>query len=172
MGLGVAAKPDSQDICFVPSGSYADVVGKLRPDALAPGEIVDESGALVGRHDGIARYTVGQAKRLGSASQDRGTRRIVVALDPKARRVVVGPATNGDRRIRLREVNWLVEPQRMRCEVKLRARETPHGAELFPTAEGAEVLLDHPALAAPGQACVFYGNERVLGGGFIRSERT
>jgi tRNA-specific 2-thiouridylase len=172
MGLDVAAKPDSQDICFVPSGSYADVVGQLRPDALAPGDIVDEAGAVVGRHDGIARYTVGQAKRLGSASQVTGARRIVVALDPSARRVVVGPSTIGDRRVRLREVNWLVEPARMRCEVKLRAREMPHGAELIPAEEGAEVLLDTPALAAPGQACVFYDGDRVLGGGFIRSERT
>ena len=68
LGLPVAAKPDSQDICFVPAGSYADVVGKLRPDALAPGEIVDAAGTVLGRHDGIARYTVGQARRLGGAA--------------------------------------------------------------------------------------------------------
>jgi tRNA-specific 2-thiouridylase len=154
LGLSVADKPDSQDICFVPSGSYADVVGRLRPDALAPGEIVDEAGAVVGRHEGVARYTVGQAKRLGAASQSSGGRRVVVALDPARRRVVVGA---GEGRVRLR------------CTVKLRARETPHGAEIVPTADGAEVLLDTPALPAPGQACVFYDGERVLGGGFIRA---
>jgi tRNA-specific 2-thiouridylase len=70
--------------------------------------------------------------------------------------------------VRLREVNWLAEPARRRCRVKLRARETPHPAELVPTPDGAEVLLDSPALAAPGQACVFYDGDRVLGGGFIR----
>jgi tRNA-specific 2-thiouridylase len=171
MGLDVAAKPDSQDICFVPSGSYADMVGTLRPDALAVGEIVDAAGEVVGRHDGIARYTVGQAKRLGSAARAGGARRVVVALDPAARRVVVGPPATGERLVRLREVNWLVPPRTMRCTVKLRARETPHAAELVPTEDGAEVMLDAPALAAPGQACVFYDGDRVLGGGFIRSAR-
>jgi tRNA-specific 2-thiouridylase len=168
MGLDVAAKPDSQDICFVPSGSYADMVGKLRPDALAPGEIVDADGQVVGRHEGVARYTVGQAKRLGAAAQQGGARRVVVALDPAQRRVVVGPPRTGARLVRLREVNWLIPPRPLRCMVKLRARETPHGAEIVPTADGAEVLLDTPALAAPGQACVFYDGDRVLGGGFIR----
>jgi tRNA-specific 2-thiouridylase len=75
LGLAVAAKPDSQDICFVPAGSYADVVARLRPDAAAPGEIVDRAGRVVGRHDGVARYTVGQAKRLGTASEPAARRR-------------------------------------------------------------------------------------------------
>lgn len=167
LGLPVAAKPDSQDICFVPSGSYAEAVGKLRPDALLPGELVTAEGDVVGRHDGIARYTVGQAKRLGTATQADGVRRVVLALDPARRRVVVGPPTAGTRRLRLREVNWLAEPGRWRCEVKLRAREAPHAAEVVPTAEGAEVWLDSPSLPAPGQACVFYDGARVLGGGFI-----
>jgi tRNA-specific 2-thiouridylase len=167
MGLDVAAKPDSQDICFVPSGSYAETVGKMRPDALASGDIVDEAGAIVGRHDGIARYTVGQAKRLGEASQAAGGRRVVVSLDPASRRVVVG-APGGSRLVRLREVNWLVPPRPMRCAVKLRAGETPRPAQLAPTPDGADVLLDEPTLAAPGQGCVFYDGERVLGGGFIR----
>jgi len=169
MGLEVAAKPDSQDICFVPSGSYADVVGRLRPEAVAPGEIVDEAGEVLGRHEGVARYTVGQARRLGAAAQIGGARRVVVALDPARRRVVVGPPQGGARLVRLREVNWLVPPRPIRCTVKLRARETPHGAEVVPTADGAEVLLDTPALAAPGQACVLYDGDRVLGGGFIRA---
>ncbi|MCW3476757.1 tRNA 2-thiouridine(34) synthase MnmA [Limobrevibacterium gyesilva] len=169
LGLPVAAKPDSQDICFVPSGSYAEVVAKLRPDAVAPGKIVTLDGRVVGRHDGVARYTVGQAKRLGAAASEAGERRVVVALDAGRRRVVVGPPANGTSRVLLREVNWLTEPARRRCTVKLRARETPHPAEVVPTAEGAEVLLDTPSLAAPGQACVFYDGERVLGGGFIRA---
>jgi tRNA-specific 2-thiouridylase len=143
-------------------------VGSLRPDAVAPGEIVAIDGRVVGRHDGVFRYTVGQAKRLGAAASEAGERRVVVALDAPRRRVVVGPPDAGSRTVRLREVNWLAEPARRRCQVKLRARETPHPAELFPTGDGAEVLLDAPALAAPGQACVFYDGERVLGGGFIR----
>ncbi len=166
LGLPVAAKPDSQDICFVPSGSYAEAVGRLRPDALAPGEIVDAAGAVLGRHAGIAHYTVGQAKRLGAAG---GARRVVIGLDAARRRVVVGPAEGGSRTVRLREVNWLAGRRALRCTVKLRAREQPQPAELVPTDSGAEVTLDTPALAAPGQACVFYDGSRVLGGGFIRA---
>ena len=171
LGLPVAAKPDSQDICFVASGHYADTVVRLRPDAGVPGDIVSDDGRVLGRHDGIARYTVGQRKRLGSASMDRGDRQVVVALDPSRRRVVVGPR---DARvapvIRLREVNWLVpmpnEP--LACQVKLRARETPQPASVRATATGAEVQIAGSALPAPGQACVFYDGDRVLGGGFIR----
>jgi tRNA-specific 2-thiouridylase len=167
LGLPVAAKPDSQDICFVPAGSYAEVVGRLRPDALAPGEIVTEAGEVVGRHDGVARYTVGQARRLGAAAQAGGARRVVVGLDAARRRVVVGSPEAGRRMIRLREVNWLAEPRPRRCTAKLRAREAPQPVEVIPTAEGAEVRLAAPALAAPGQACVLYDEGRVLGGGFI-----
>ncbi len=168
LGLTVAAKPDSQDICFVPSGSYADVVGKLRADALAPGEIVTEGGEVVGHHQGIARYTVGQAKRLGGAEQGAGGRRVVVGLDAAGRRVVVGAPSRGERLVRLQEMNWLVPPAPRDCTVKLRAREAPRAARIVPTADGAEVLLDAPALAAPGQVCVVYQGDRVLGGGFIR----
>jgi tRNA-specific 2-thiouridylase len=168
LGIAVASKPDSQDLCFVPNGSYAQVVGKFRPEALLGGDIVTEDGRVVGQHDGIARYTVGQAKRLGNAAQEGGARRVVISLDPANRRIVVGAPDRGTRQVRLREVNWLVPPARLRCTVKLRARETPHAAEVIPTEDGADVLLDAPALPAPGQACVFYDGERVLGGGFIR----
>lgn len=170
LGLTVAAKPDSQDICFVPQGSYAETVARLRPDAMAPGEIVTADGTVVGRHDGIARYTVGQAKRLGPATQAPEGRRVVVGLESDRRRVVVGPPTAGTTLVRLREVNWLVEPQALRCAVKLRARDALRPARVVPTAGGAEVRLDHPVLPAPGQACVFYDGDRVLGGGFIRPE--
>jgi tRNA-specific 2-thiouridylase len=167
LGLPVARKPDSQDICFVPSGSYAEVVAKFRPDAVQPGEIVDEAGTVIGTHAGVARYTVGQAKRLGAAAQHEGARRVVVGLDAARRRVVVGAPTAGSPVVKLREVNWLVPPAPQDCEVKLRARDTLRPARVVPTAEGAEVHLAEPALAAPGQACVFYQGERVLGGGFI-----
>ena len=169
LGLAVAEKPDSQDICFVPSGSYADVVAKLRPDAAQPGEIVSRDGRVLGSHAGIMRYTVGQARGLGTAAMEGGQRQVVLATEPGTRRVVVGPRDAGTRQVTLREVNWLAGPfpDGMRCAVKLRARETPQPATVRATADGAAVLLDAPALPAPGQACVFYDGDRVLGGGFI-----
>lgn len=172
LGLPVAAKPDSQDICFVPSGHYAEVVGRLRPEALAAGEIIDAAGRVVGRHDGIARYTVGQGRRLGAASVLGGQRMVVTEVDAARRRVLVGPRTTcGVRAVRLAEMNWLdrVSSEGRRCTVKLRARDAPQRG--FVTAIGqsdALVRLDEPALPAPGQACVAYAGERVIGGGFIR----
>jgi len=172
LDLAVAEKPDSQDICFVPSGSYAEIVGRLRPDALEPGEIVTRDGAVVGQHDGVARFTVGQSKRLGAAAMAGGERRMVVATDPGTRRVVVGPRNVSTSEVRLREVNWLVSPDdgSIRCTVKLRARDVPRLAFVEACGDGAVVRLDEPALPAPGQACVFYDGDRVLGGGFITRE--
>ena len=170
LGLAVANKPDSQDICFVPTGTYTDVAGRLRPDALAPGEIVSRDGRVLGTHDGIARFTVGQGKRLGSAAMRGGERQMVVAIEPGSRRVVIGPRGTGTGIVRLREVNWLVsEPaEPLRCTVKLRARDTLHSAYVEIASDGALVRLDEPALPAPGQACVFYDGDQVLGGGFIQ----
>jgi tRNA-uridine 2-sulfurtransferase len=170
LGLAVAVKPDSQDICFVPSGHYTDVVRQFRPDALAPGEIVDTAGRVLGHHEGVARYTVGQAKRLGLPRAEGEAAPVVTRLDPARRRVVVGPRGAGERLVRLREVNWLadVPPGGLRVSVKLRARAEPAGAVVRPLPGGAaEVVLDEAALPAPGQACVFYQGDRVLGGGFI-----
>jgi tRNA-specific 2-thiouridylase len=169
MGLSVAAKPDSQDICFVPSGSYAEIVGKFRPDALETGEIVDAAGAVLGAHQGIARYTVGQAKRLGLPAGEDGETLVVRKIEPGTRRIVVGPRAAASNRVSLRDVNWLtdVPPEGLRAGAKLRARETPQPAMIFARGSGAEVVLDQPALAAPGQAAVFYDNTRILGGGFI-----
>ncbi len=169
-GLATADKPDSQDICFVPSGTYADVVAKLRPDAMAGGDIVTADGSVVGHHDGIARFTVGQGKRLGNAAMRDGERQMVVATEPASRRIVIGPRTTGTDTLALREVNWLVpEPARpLRCSVKLRARDTLRPAWVDATPDGAIVRLDEATLPAPGQACVFYTDDRVLGGGIIR----
>ncbi|HST73734.1 MAG TPA: tRNA 2-thiouridine(34) synthase MnmA [Acetobacteraceae bacterium] len=170
LGLPVAEKADSQDICFVPAGNYADLVARLRPDATEHGEIVNRDGRVLGRHDGIARFTVGQAKRLGEAAIDRGQRQVVIALDAGRRRVVVGARSTGSHRVTVRDANWLVPPpgDPLRCAVKLRAREQPQPALVRASGGGAEVCLDSPALAAPGQACVFYDGTRVLGGGFIQ----
>ena len=167
--LGVADKPDSQDICFVPSGAYTDVVAKSRPDALEPGPIVTVDGRVVGRHDGIARYTVGQGKRLGDAAMLDGQRQIVLATEPGRRRVVVGPRGTGTRTAWLRDVNWLIPTPAddIRCAVKLRAREEPRPATIRNRAGAITVTLDEPALPAPGQACVFYQGDRILGGGII-----
>ncbi len=169
MGLAVAEKPDSQDICFVPNGSYAEIVGKFRPEALQAGDIVTADGVVVGRHEGIARYTVGQGKRLGTAAQRDGEAMVVRKIEPVTRRIVVGPRQAASREVRLRDVNWLIEAPAapIRARVKLRARETPQPVEIIAGAEGALLMLDEPALAAPGQAAVFYDGSRILGGGFI-----
>jgi tRNA-specific 2-thiouridylase len=169
LGLGVADKPDSQDICFVPSGSYTDMIAKYRPDALAAGEIVTADGQVVGTHDGIARYTPGQGKRLGDAAMVDGQRQVVLTTEPGRRRVVVGPRGSGMRSLRLRDVNWLVPepPHEVECAVKLRARDEPRPATVRTENGSVTVSLDRPALPAPGQACVFYAGDRILGGGII-----
>lgn len=169
LGLAVAEKPDSQDICFVPSGSYTEIVAKMRPDALEPGEIVTADGRVVGQHDGVARYTVGQGKRLGDAAMLGGQRQVVLATEPGKRRVIVGPRGTGTSDVRLRDVNWLlpVPGDEIRCAVKLRAREEPRPATVRTVGGATQVVLDEPALPAPGQACVFYQGERILGGGII-----
>ncbi len=169
LGLAVADKADSQDICFVPSGSYADVVGKLRPDAMVRGEIVTTAGVVVGSHDGIGHFTVGQGKRLGNAAMRDGARQMVVATDPARRRIVIGPRSAGTDTVRLREVNWLIPPPvaPLRCTVKLRARDSLRAAWVERLEDGVRVRLDEASLPAPGQACVFYAGDRVLGGGII-----
>jgi len=170
-GLPVAAKPDSQDICFVPSGTYAETLQKLRPGAFDPGDIVDGDGRVLGRHDGVAGFTVGQRRGLGIAAAEP---LYVVRLDPEARRVVVGPKPALLRdRLTVRAVNWLGEgalgETPLTVGVKLRST-TPLAAARVRGIGGdrAEVVLDEPqAGVAPGQACVFYDGERVLGGGWI-----
>ncbi|RZK91513.1 MAG: tRNA 2-thiouridine(34) synthase MnmA, partial [Methylobacterium sp.] len=171
LGLAVAEKPDSQDICFVPSGKYTDLLAKLRPEAMATGEIVDEAGIVQGRHKGLAHYTIGQSKGLGTASTLDGSRQAVLGLDAARNRVMVGPRSAGRQTIALRQLNWLTdEAEVFRCEVKLRAREMPHGATVRQTPAGATVELDEPSFAAPGQACVMYRQSRLIGGGFIAAE--
>jgi len=176
LGLAVAEKPDSQDICFVPQGRYHDVVAKLQPDAAEGGEIVHLDGRVLGRHQGLARYTVGQGRGLGTASQDGDERLYVAAIDAGKRRVVVGPrAALPQPDVLAGEVNWLMPPPTapLRCEVKLRAREMPQPATAhWDAATGLlRVVPDEPAIAAPGQACVLYQGDRVLGGGFIRARQ-
>ncbi|WP_394342943.1 tRNA 2-thiouridine(34) synthase MnmA [Paenirhodobacter hankyongi] len=173
-GLPVADKPDSQDICFVPNGSYASVIEKLRPGAADPGEIVDLSGKVLGTHRGVIHYTIGQRRGLGIGG---GEPLYVVKLDPGTRRVIVGPKEAlATRIIPVREINWLGdEPLTARPEwhvsVKVRSTRPPREAIVRPlSATEAEVeLLDPEEGVSPGQACVFYetGGTRILGGGWI-----
>jgi len=173
-GLSVADKPDSQDICFVPNGDYASVIKKLRPGAADPGDIVDLSGRVLGHHDGVIHYTVGQRRGLGIGGLSDPL--YVVRLDPEARQVVVGPKDAlATRTVRLKEVNWLgdgpFDGAAREVAVKVRSTRPPRAAILRPTGpDTAEVDLCTPEQGvSPGQACVFYddGSSRVLGGGWI-----
>jgi len=177
--LTVADKQDSQDICFVPSGRYTDIISRLKPNAMEAGDIVDLGGRLLGRHQGIANFTVGQRKGLGIAL---GSPLYVVRLDAATRRVVVGPreALRMDR-IVLRDVNWIGDgaldsavANGLEVFVRVRSTRAPQPAWL----RGADGTYEVELVAgeegvSPGQACVFYdapsGQARVLGGGFILS---
>lgn len=177
--LAVADKHDSQDICFVPTGSYADIIARLKPGAAEPGEIVDINGRVLGKHSGIIHFTVGQRRGLGIAS---GAPLYVVRLDAESRRVIVGPREAlKTQSITLRDVNWIGEGDiddvlgngRLEVHVKVRSSRPPQAAWLRRGAGGYEVdLVDGEHGVSPGQACVFYdaaeGQARVLGGGFIR----
>ena len=193
--LPVAAKSDSQDICFVPEGRYAEVVEKLRPGAARPGEIVDRDGQVLGRHDGVIHFTIGQRRGLGlgaakgglgldaakgglglgaagGAGAPESAPLYVVAIDAAAARVVVGPreALACDR-VYLTGVNWLAPVADRRVTVKLRSARKPVPARLSDDGAGGAVLhLDAPEYGvARGQAGVFYDGDRVLGGGWIRA---
>jgi tRNA-specific 2-thiouridylase len=179
LGLAIADKPDSQDICFVPEGRYTTVIDRLRPHGAEPGDIVHLDGRVLGRHEGVTRYTVGQRRGLNVAVGDP---LFVVRIDADKRQVVVGPReallTSA---LTLKEENWLgggslAEACAAGRPVLARVRSTrepaPGGLAIVDGAAG--VVFDTPEEGvAPGQACVLYAPEdpsRVLGGGFI--ERT
>ena len=174
-GLPVADKPDSQDICFVPNGDYAAVIERLRPGAAQPGEIVHADGRVLGAHEGVLRYTVGQRRGLGVGGLAEPL--YVVRLDVEARQVIVGPREMlAMRTVRLKDVNWLgdgplVPGEEVHLAAKVRSTRPPRDAVLRTTGPGeAEVTLIAPEQGvAPGQACALYAREgsRVLGGGWI-----
>ncbi|HWV19764.1 MAG TPA: tRNA 2-thiouridine(34) synthase MnmA [Devosia sp.] len=177
-GLEIAEKHDSQDICFVPQGKYADIIRKMHPEALAQGEIVHLDGRVLGTHEGIVNYTIGQRKGLGVAA---GEPLYVVKLDHRSGRVIVGPREAlKTHTVRLRDVNWLGATPLAEAsagngapvEVKVRSTRGPQpaviqmqGGEVFVTLVSGEYGI------SPGQACVFYADDsqtaEVLGGGFI-----
>ena len=177
-GLEIAEKHDSQDICFVPQGKYADIIAKMHPEALAQGEIVHMDGRVLGTHEGIVHYTIGQRKGLGVAA---GEPLYVVKLDHRAGRVIVGPREAlKTHTVRLRNVNWLGSQPLAEAsagngapvEVKVRSTRGPQPAVI--QMQGGEVfvtLVTGEYGISPGQACVFYADDsqtsEVLGGGFI-----
>ncbi len=168
--LPVAAKPESQDICFVPNGSYARVVERLRPGAIDPGEIVDMHGTVLGTHDGVINFTVGQRRGLGVAA---GEPLYVVRIEPDSRRVIVGPKEAlRTHEISLSDVNWLdAQPLAgtpRRVQVKVRSTTQPVDADVSDDDGQVRVRFVAPQEGvAPGQACVMYDADRVLGGGWI-----
>jgi tRNA-specific 2-thiouridylase len=169
--LSIADKPDSQDICFVPDGNYAAIVRKVLHDAPRPGNIVDVSGNILGPHDGVIHFTVGQRKGLGLSGN--GQPMFVVRLNPERAEVVVGPREAlRSNVIVLRDVNWLAPLHTpFDCAVKVRSTRPPAAARVTPMENGAarvEIFAGEEAVA-PGQACVFYERSRVLGGGWIVS---
>ncbi|MBI0168696.1 MULTISPECIES: tRNA 2-thiouridine(34) synthase MnmA [Bartonella] len=182
MGLSVASKHDSQDICFVPQGRYSDVIAKLRPEAANPGDIVHIDGRILGRHAGIVNYTIGQRRGIGIAT---GEALYVVYLDAENARVIVGPREALEtRKLFLRDANWLGDENidefpkdGIVVAAKVRSTRPPRPA-ILKVEDGVLTveLLEGETGVAPGQACVLYDNDsndaRVLGGGFItRSER-
>jgi tRNA-specific 2-thiouridylase len=174
-GLSVAAKPDSQDICFVPNGDYASVIRKLRPEAAAPGEIVHVDGRVLGAHEGVVNYTIGQRRGLGIGGLSDPL--YVVRLDPDTRRVIVGPKDMlATRSIPVHEINWLGDApfqsrETWEVSVKVRSTRPPTEAVIRPTgpSEAMVELVTPEEGVSPGQACVFYETEgtRIFGGGWI-----
>jgi tRNA-specific 2-thiouridylase len=163
LGLGVAAKPDSQDICFVPNGDYASLVKKLRPEAEAGGDIVDEGGRKLGEHRGLIHFTVGQRRGLEIGGSPEPL--YVLRLEPEERRVVVGPKRAlAVRAARIEGVNWIGGTASGPMTVKVRSLAKPVPARF----EGDRVAFETPEYGvAPGQAAVLYAGDRVLGGGWI-----
>ena len=179
LGLVIADKPDSQDICFVPQGKYTNIINKLQPKAARGGDIVHIDSRILGQHEGIIKYTIGQRRGIGVAT---GEPIYVVHLDAKNARVIVGPKEALEtRRLYLRDVNWLgdlpvesLSHEGMTIFTKVRSTRPPIEAVLYPPDDEGRIAVDligGEAGIAPGQACVFYEDEsedtRVLGGGFI-----
>lgn len=170
VGLEVADKPDSQDICFVPNGDYASVIQKIRPDALEPGDVVDMSGNVLGQHPGIVNFTIGQRRRLYINS---AVPKYVVKIIPEARQVVVGDKEDLQRqRVYLKEVNWLshipINEYHHPIGIKIRSSNTPIPAHIVVDSDETYVVLEDAEHGiSPGQACVMYEGSRVLGGGWI-----
>jgi len=167
-GLTVADKPDSQDICFVPTGGYAKVIEKLRPGALDPGEVIHIDGNIVGKHDGIVNYTVGQRRGLGISNEEP---LYVIRLDAQKKQVIVGPKEALlKREFVIRECNWLDEGAPGLVKLRSAHAGAPATIERLENGRARVTLADPQAAVSPGQACVAYAGDRLLGGGWITGE--
>ncbi len=164
LGLGVAAKPDSQDICFVPDGDYAGIVKKLRPEAAEEGDIIGLDGRVLGRHRGLIHFTVGQRRGIEIGGSPEPL--YVIRLEPDTKRLIVGPrrALAVSAAV-LDDINWIGEGHEGPITAKVRSLAKPVAARF----DGGTVHFDQPEYGvAPGQAAVLYAGDRVLGGGWIR----
>ena len=170
-GLVVADKPDSQDICFVPEGGYFSVIERMRPGAMEAGEIVDLDGNIVGKHDGIVRYTIGQRRGLNIGGTAEPL--YVIKLDPVNKRVIVGPKSAlATSEILIKDMNWIGEDvpgNGMEITAKVRSTRPGKPATLIKGKVGlGRIVLDEEEQGvAAGQAAVFYDGDRMLGGGWI-----
>ena len=166
-GLEVAAKPDSQDICFVPDGDYAALVKRLRPETEAPGEIVDSGGRVLGRHRGIVHFTIGQRRGIEIGGQKEPL--YVIRIEPEGRRIVVGPRRAlAVESMRVEQLNWIAEGQ---SDVSAKVRSLAPAVPV--SLDGDWAQFDTPEFGvAPGQAAVFYEGTRLLGGGWIAETRS
>lgn len=170
-GLQVADKPDSQDICFVPEGGYAKVIEKLRPGALEGGDIVHLDGTVLGKHEGIINYTVGQRRGIGIGGSDEPL--YVIRVDAEARQVIVGPKEALlTQSFLIRDCNWLtpdIAQDEWEVTVKLRSmhKGSPATIRALENNRAMVTLLAPEGAVSPGQACVAYDEGRVLGGGWI-----
>ena len=178
IGLTVSDKPDSQDICFVPNGKYSEVLKIINPDNLKPGLLLDTSGNVLGNHEGIVNFTVGQRRGLGISSSDP---LYVVKIDAENQNVVVGSKEDIKKRnIQIRDMNWIGDEKlgnnsikEIKIKAKIRSTQEPESARLcFKHGKVHVSFDDHVEGVSPGQACVFYdfkNSTRVLGGGWITS---
>jgi tRNA-specific 2-thiouridylase len=179
LGLAIADKPDSQDICFVPDGDYAKVIAKIRPSAFKNGEIIDLHGKVLGTHSGIINYTIGQRRGLGISHQDpQGKPIYVVKIDAAKNQIIVGLENDLQKqKFKIKELNWLADENLLLkpilASVRLRSSQKEVGAKIIVNEDKttATVELFSPTKSiTPGQACVIYQDDIVLGGGWICNE--
>ncbi|MFT6331749.1 MAG: tRNA-specific 2-thiouridylase [Lentimonas sp.] len=171
LGLEIADKPDSQDICFVPDGDYSKIIEKIRPSAFKNGDIVDLDGKIIGSHNGIINYTIGQRRGLGISSKNP---LYVVKIDAKTNQVIVGGVSDLEKKeLRIKELNWLGNKEYLtkpiKAQVRLRSSQQEVEAEIEVRSDQTAIvkLFNTTKSIAPGQACVIYDEDVVLGGGWI-----
>jgi tRNA-specific 2-thiouridylase len=173
MNLSVADKPDSQDICFVPNGNYKSVIEKLRPESYDPGNIVNLQGKILGTHDGIINFTIGQRKGIKVGGQEKAI--FVVKINPETKEVIVGSRQDLNiTKMQVKEINFLCDPKELEGDFFIKVRSTGRLLPCQVSKNATSVTLQTgESGVSPGQACVFYKKDeqgmRVYGGGWIVS---